>query len=115
MSDAPILGGVHTMDDLETADDFTKKHTPYLTAERSGDAVTVTVEVGHWVAHPNQPDHFIEWIALMANGAPIARFDFSAVAVSPVVTAVVNLDPGTQLVAAESCNLHGVWSAAITV
>lgn len=115
MNDAPILGGVHRMEDLETADDFTKKHTPYLTAERDGDAVRVTVEVGHWVAHPNQSDHFIEWIALMANDAPIARFDLSAVAVSPVVTTVLNLDAGTKLVAVESCNLHGVWAATMTV
>lgn len=115
MSDAPVLAGVHRMEDLESADDFTKKHTPYLAAERSGDKVTVTIEVGHWVSHPNQPDHFIEWIALMAGGAPIARFDLSAVAVDPKVTAVLTLDPGTSLTAVESCNLHGLWAAEITV
>lgn len=115
MSDAPILGGLHRMEDLESADDFTKKHTPYVAAERDGDAVTITVKVGHWVSHPNQSDHFIEWIALMANNAPIARFDLSAVAVSPTVTAVLNLDPGTMVTAVESCNLHGIWAADITV
>jgi len=115
MSDAPVLGGLHRMGDLETADDFTKKHTPYIAAERNGDKVTVTVEVGHWVSHPNQPDHFIEWIALMAAGAPIARFDFSAVAVDPNVTVVLSLDPGTTLTAVESCNLHGLWAADLEV
>lgn len=115
MSDAPILGGIHRMEDFDTADDFTKKHTPYVAAERNGDSVVVTIEVGHWVSHPNQADHFIEWIGLMANGAPIARFDLAAVAVSPKIVATLTLDPGTNLTAVESCNLHGLWAADITV
>ena len=115
MSDAPVLGGIHRMEDLDTADDFTKKHTPYIHAIREGDRVTVTVAVGHYVSHPNMPDHFIEWVELHANGAPVARFDFTADAVEPKVIALLNLDPGTTLVALESCNLHGVWAAETTV
>lgn len=109
MSDAPILAGVNHVTDLDAAGDFEKKHTPYLSAERIGDLVHVTVRVGHWVPHPNQPDHFIEWIAVHAAGAPVARFDLSAVAVQPDVVCVLAVDPGTPLVAMESCNLHGVW------
>ena len=41
MSDAPVLSGFHRMEDFETADDFTKKHTPHIEASRDGDAVTV--------------------------------------------------------------------------
>jgi superoxide reductase len=115
MSDAPVLGGLHRMADLATADDFTKKHTPYIEAVRDGEIVTVTVAVGYYVPHPNTPDHFIEYIELHANDVPIARFDFSAVAVSPKVTATLNLDPETKVTALESCNLHGVWAAETTV
>lgn len=115
MSDAPVLGGIHRMEDLDTADDFTKKHVPFVECRREGAECIVDVAVGHYVAHPNMPDHFFEYIELTVDGAPVARFDFSAVAVSPKVTATLNLDPGTKLTALASCNLHGVWTADITV
>lgn len=115
MSDAPILGGIHRMEDFDTANDFTKKHTPHIECKREGDECIVDVAVGYYFPHPNIPDHFFEYIELYANDVPIARFDFSAVAVSPKVTATLNLDPGTKLAALASCNLHGMWAAEITV
>lgn len=111
MSDAPILAGVNKVVDLDSAGDFEKKHTPFIDCVREGEKLTVTVKVGHYVGHPNQADHFIEWIEILAAGAPVARFDLSAVAVDPVVTCVLNVEPGTALAAMESCNLHGVWVA----
>lgn len=111
MSDAPVLQGINQIADVENAGDFEKKHTPYLACTRDGDAVTVRVEVGHWVAHPNTPDHFIEWIEVHAAGAPVARFDFAAVAVAPQVTCTLMVDSGTPIKALESCNLHGLWAA----
>ncbi len=111
MSDAPILAGVNSVTDLDSASDFEKKHVPYIECTREGDKLRITVSVGHWVAHPNQPDHFIEWIEIHAAGAPVVRFDASAVAVDPTVSCVLNVDPGTALAAMESCNLHGVWIA----
>jgi len=115
MSDAPVLSGFHRMEDLATADDFTKKHTPFIDASRDGDTVTVSVSVGHYVSHPNTPDHFIDSIEILVNAVPIVRFDLSAVAVDPNVTAVLHLDPDTNLVATASCNLHGVWTSETTV
>jgi superoxide reductase len=115
MSDAPILGPVNAITDVEAADDFQKKHTPYVETQRTGETVKVTVKVGFYVAHPNQPDHFIEWIALFAGDSPIARFDLSPVAVDPEVTAVIRVDPGTVITAMEHCNLHGLWTAKVTV
>jgi superoxide reductase len=95
--------------DFEGADDFTKKHTPYVTSERMGDKVLVTVEVGHEVPHPNQLDHFIMYVELYASMAPIARFDFTPGVSDPKVTIQLSLPPDTQLTAIEQCNLHGVW------
>lgn len=109
MSDAPILAGVNKIADLKAAGDFEKKHTPHIDCARDGEKVLVTVTVGHAVPHPNQPDHFIEWIEVQAAGAPVARFGLSAVAVDPKVTCVLNVDPGTTILAMESCNLHGLW------
>ena len=114
MSDAPVLGGIHRMEDFDTADDFTKKHTPHIDCKREGDACIVDVAVGHYVPHPNMPDHFFGYIELYANEVSVARFDLSAVVVTPKVTATLNLAPGTKLSALASCNLHGVWAAEIT-
>lgn len=114
MSDAPILAGINRIDDFDSAGDFEKKHTPFIDCQREGDRVRVTVKVGHWVSHPNQPDHFIEWIEVHAAGVPVARFDLSAVAVEPVVTCELNVPAGMPIAAMESCNLHGVWVAETT-
>lgn len=111
MSDAPILGGIQHITDIDGADDFQKKHTPYVACERDGDKVRVTIKVGHYFPHPNVADHFIEWVAVYAADAPVARFDFSAVATDPEVTCVLNVEAGTPIVAMESCNLHGLWTA----
>lgn len=111
MSDAPVLGGVHRVENLDAADDFSKKHVPFIAVERNGDVATITVEVGHYVPHPNQPDHWIESIEISANGAPITTAYFAAAVVAPRVVATAILDPGTPITAIERCNLHGVWAA----
>ncbi|MBS3956736.1 MAG: class II SORL domain-containing protein [Clostridiales bacterium] len=115
MSDAPILGPVNHIVDLDAASDFERKHTPFISAERDGDSVRVTIVVGHYVSHPNQPDHFIQWIELYADGAPIVRVDLAPVAASPDVSFVVSVPSGTTLRAVEYCNLHGLWAAEISV
>ena len=115
MNESPILGGVHTVENLETADDFSKKHVPYVAVERDGDVVRVTVEVGHYVSHPNLPDHWIDYIEIFAADAPIATYDFAAGVVAPKVTAVATLDAGTKLMVTARCNLHGLWMATTTV
>lgn len=115
MNESPILGGVHTVDDIDNADDFSKKHVPFVAFVREGDVVTITVEVGHYVAHPNLPDHWIELVEVHANGAPIMTVDFAAGVVAPKVTCVAMLDPGTDVTVFERCNLHGYWAAETTV
>ncbi|MDZ4168876.1 MAG: desulfoferrodoxin family protein [Coriobacteriia bacterium] len=111
MSDAPVLAGLNKVDDIDSAGDYEKKHTPFIECTRDGDSVHVRVKVGHYVGHPNMPDHFIEWIAVHAAGVPVARFDLSAVVMDPEVSCVLHVDPGTHVAAMESCNLHGVWVA----
>jgi superoxide reductase len=114
MNESPILGGVHSVDDIETADDFAKKHVPYIEIVRDGDVCAITVEVGHYVAHPNLPDHWIEYIEIYAASAPIATYDFAAGVVQPKVTCRAMLDPGTPVMVVERCNLHGAWVANAT-
>ena len=114
MNESPILGGVHSVPDLDTADDFSKKHVPFINIERNGDEVAITVEVGHYVAHPNLPDHWIDQIIIHANMAPIATFNFAAGVVAPKVVARALIDPGTPIQATARCNLHGLWVAETT-
>ena len=115
MSDAPILSQVKLVTDLEAAEDFERKHTPYIETQPVDGKTRVTIVVGHYVAHPNQPDHYIDWIELYAGEAPIARFDLSPVATVPAVSVVVDIDAGTTLRAVEHCNLHGLWAAEVTL
>ncbi|HSQ22012.1 MAG TPA: desulfoferrodoxin family protein [Coriobacteriia bacterium] len=115
MSDAPILGPINHVTDLEAAGDFEKKHTPHIDIDEVDGGLLVTVTVGWDVSHPNQPDHYIAWIELYADGAPIARFDLSPVVTTPSVSVAVDVEAGTVLRAVEHCNLHGLWAAEVTV
>lgn len=115
MNDAPILGGIHTVENIDTADDFHKKHIPFVEFVRDGDKVTLTIEVGHYVSHPNQADHWIELIEVYANHAPIYQTAFAAGVAAPKVTVEAMLDPGTQIMVSERCNLHGFWATTVEV
>ncbi|HSK47829.1 MAG TPA: desulfoferrodoxin family protein [Coriobacteriia bacterium] len=114
MSDAPILGGLNRVADPESAGDFENKHTPNMECTREGDKLRVHVWMGHGVPHPNQPDHFIEWIDVLVNDLPVERFTFGAVVADPDVTCLLNVEPGSKLTAIESCNLHGLWAWDVT-
>jgi superoxide reductase len=116
MSDAPILSAAALVEDFEAAEDFDKKHTPYIEFCGADDGgTTVCITVGHEVPHPNEPGHYISWIELLADGTPVARFDLSPVATEPKVSIGVVVDPGTTLRAVEHCNLHGVFAYEVTI
>lgn len=112
MPDAPAIIKVV---DFAASDDFTKKHTPFVTVEPAGDKTLVSVEVGHEVEHPNGPDHYITWVEVYAGEASIAHFHFSPGVTWPKVTFPVSLPAGTVLKAVEHCNLHGWWSYEVTI
>jgi superoxide reductase len=115
MSDAPILMPTKVVDDYAGSDDFVKKHTPFIDVTDMGEKKLITVTVGKDVPHPNQSDHYISWISVMAGGNPIARFDLSPVATDPIVSVLVAVDAGTEIAAIEYCNLHGLFWYAVTV
>ena len=101
--------------DIVSADDFTKKHTPYIELEELEGAVHITIKLGYYVAHPNEPGHFFDRIELSCNGAPVAFFSGMPQAVEPQFSTVLNLAPGSELVAIAHCNLHGSFGAKATV
>jgi superoxide reductase len=80
----------------------TEKHVPIITKIDGGYKVTVGE-----VNHPMLPEHFIEWIELIAGDEILRK----------------NLKPGdapeaifytkaTEVSAREFCNLHGNWKSA---
>jgi len=86
-----------------TTDAAVEKHVPVVSV---ADGV-VTVTVGS-VAHPMQPEHFIEWIALKT------KFGNQRKVLSPgdEPKACFSICEGDEVEAAYAyCNLHSLWKA----
>jgi len=86
-----------------TTDAAKEKHVPVIEKRDNG----YNVKVGS-VAHPMTPEHYIEWIELIADGRSYKKF----------------LNPGdkpeaffeisaSSVTAREYCNLHGFWKAEL--
>lgn len=85
----------------KTADEGREKHVPVVEKVEGG----FTVKVGG-VPHPMKPDHWIEWIEVLADGKAYRQF----------------LEPGqapeaffcvdaANVTAREHCSKHGLWRA----
>ena len=92
-----------------------EKHVPVIEIIDGGKAVKITV--GKEVPHPNTIEHHIKWIMLFGvkNGVAvhIATFDLGPTYGTPAVTANVELDGISELIAVEYCNLHGLWESSL--
>jgi len=77
-----------------------EKHVPVVTAIEGG----YKVSVGS-VAHPMAPEHFIEWIELVADNGKVYR---EALCPDSVPEALFLLEAG-KVSARAYCNLHGLW------
>jgi superoxide reductase len=114
-NDKDLLSGVNTPEDINNPTDTEKKHTPIIDAPDSasiGQPITVTVEVGKLLKHPNEPAHHIEWLDLYEDKLYLARADFTGGKVNPKVTFEVCLKTSGNLRAFACCNLHGVWEGS---
>ncbi|MBE0475819.1 MAG: hypothetical protein IBX62_01795 [Coriobacteriia bacterium] len=112
MANAPIMGPMNHITDIDAANDFEKKHTPHIDLQRTEDGkLRVDVKVGYYFPHPNQPDHFIDWLHVYVDHANVAQFDLAAGVAWPNVSVVVEADDGALITAVENCNLHGLWKA----
>ena len=125
MASATALGtedlfvGVNQASDPNNLSDLEKKHLSVITvpnAVKVGECFEVTVEVGKLLAHPNEHNHFIEFIELYADKTYLARVDLTAVSTCPTVKLWTRLTaPADELRAYERCNLHGAWTAAVPI
>ncbi len=110
-----LFNGVNTPLDPANLIDLEKKHTPVISAPATGQIgqpLSVTIEVGKLLAHPNEPGHHIEWLDIYEGYLFLARVGFSGGRVSPKVTLELMLKKGGLLRAYASCNLHGVWEGS---
>jgi len=78
-----------------------EKHVPMVV----GILDDIEVSVGS-VAHPMQPEHYIEWIELLTDRVSYREF------LKPGDTPDVNFSIDTEDVTARAyCNLHGLWKS----
>jgi len=83
----------------QTADAAKEKHVPVIEKIEGG----YKVKVGS-VPHPMQPEHFIQWIELLADGCAYRRF----LEPGGEPEAVFNVQ-AESVGARELCNVHGLW------
>ena len=84
-----------------TTDGALEKHVPVIEVEGN----KVTVRVGA-VEHPMLPEHYIEWIEIIADGKTYIQF----LAPGQVPEAFFAVE-AANITAREYCNLHGLWKA----
>jgi superoxide reductase len=95
--------------------DLAKKHVPVITAPdviESSKCFEVVIETGKLLAHPNQPDHFINFVELYADHTYLGRQHFVHTFVCPVAKFCVQLEHIHQELRAFAwCNKHGTWES----
>ena len=91
-----------TLQEENTTDAAREKHVPVV----QGLDGAVKVTVGS-VAHPMQPEHYIEWISLCADGTTYRVFLKPGDA--PEAEFCIDAD---DVSAHSYCNLHGLWKSA---
>ncbi|MFP4175688.1 MAG: class II SORL domain-containing protein [Planctomycetota bacterium] len=112
-----VLCGVNLAENDDPAEmsALEKKHVPVIAAPDSvkeGECFQVTVEVGKYKDHPNETDHFIDFVELYADHTYLGRAHFRPVTTCPTVTFCVQLEHIHQkLRAFEHCNRHGTWES----
>lgn len=110
-----MLCGVRTPGDINALSELEQKHLPVISAPakvKRDEVFEVTIEVGKYKTHPNEPGHFIEWIELYSADTFLWKINLSGSLSLPKVTVPVKLSHAHgPLKAWEKCNLHGLWEA----
>lgn len=111
--ESSLFLGVNAPADPNHLSDLEKKHLPVIESIDEVDHdqwLEVSVEVGRLLEHPNEHQHFIQFIDLYADDTFLCRADFTSAKVRPQVTFCVKLlDEPQELRAYAHCNMHGTW------
>jgi superoxide reductase len=87
-----------------TADQTKEKHVPYVEEKEDG----YYVRVGKEQDHPMTEAHYILFIELIIDGERLHR-QYLKPGQKP--EAYFKVEKGSEVVAREYCNLHGLWKA----
>jgi superoxide reductase len=81
-----------------------EKHVPVIEKTKKG----IKVKVGS-VPHPMLPEHYIEWIEIIADGKIYKKF--LRPGDSPEAEFCIEAAVTSKIEARELCNLHGLWKS----
>jgi len=98
--------------------DFELKHLPQITVkEKDASGYTmVEITVGQGgIIHPSTADHWIDFISLSADDKLVGKTVLEAEISRGAASFAVKLDNVKTLTAKAGCNLHGIWSSAVTL
>jgi desulfoferrodoxin-like iron-binding protein len=92
-----------------------KVHVPWVTYEKMGMGLKVTVQIDHHPMDPKKP-HFIMWIRLQDGaGHDYGEKTFVATDAAPA-TATFELTSAPEMLKAFTrCNIHGIWLKEVKV
>jgi superoxide reductase len=91
----------------DSVDAAAEKHVPVITRGEGEKKHKVIVEIGA-APHPMTPEHYIEWIAIEAEG----KLQFALLTPDSEPKAKFSLkDNSVPIKAYEYCSLHGLWKA----
>ena len=94
------------------------KHTPQITIkDKDANGYTmVEITVGQGgIIHPSTPDHWIDFISLYADDKLVGKNILEADISRGATSFAVKLDNVKTLTSKAGCNLHGIWSATVTL
>ena len=106
--------------DREAKKDYIDRHSPFIQCDstaKAGEKFPVTVRMGKEYTHPDDPDHFIQKIALFNRETLLAETTFVAGTLggegqkgqAEVTFHVVAAGKELQLTAVSYCTKHGLW------
>ena len=101
-ADTPVPEG-YAVVEAGAVDAAKEKHVPAIELQRDGHVINVTVGE---VEHPMLPEHYIEWVALEAEGR--LEFHYFKPGQTPTTFFPGGVKTGTVYA---YCNLHGLWKA----
>lgn len=94
------------------------KHTPQITIKEkdANGYTTIEITIGQGgIIHPSTPDHWIDFISLYADDKLIGKSTLEPEISRGVAAFAVKLDSVKKLTSKAGCNLHGIWTATVTV
>lgn len=97
-----LLGEVEGAVKESTADGKLEKHVPYVEVREDG----YYVRIGEEALHPMTEEHYIQFIEIIIDETRVYRHYLSC---NDQPETFFKVEKGTNVVAREYCNLHGLW------